>query len=403
MFSAIVPHKLSRFEWLAFSFGSVAFSGILFAALLKRLLVPVNITGVAGSCMIMLIGVALLFRIPFKLPGLAGFGMIFFSIISFVLSIIYFYRDGAAYDRDFVLHKIALALLGPVFYFAGSMYARLGSRRVLGLNLIHGMLFASCLAVWQMVHGQPSPLDAQTVGSYYQYAGDALALSFILCSVVFFGSFSLTSQLVFFISNLFILLTLGSRASVAIFMASFLALLYVKGGGRKLLYFSAIGIVLLFLLFWSGLNIRILDKFRSFVADGYIDTSLRERLDYSRSALAAIIESPISGDFGYDYPGARYAHNMLDVWANYGLIVFIFYLTPVFCGFIALFRVISTARLALLSVLLTYILVALIFFRHPENMVVFFAMGCLGVFAGASSNEAGVLMDDRKCRSGEGL
>lgn len=402
MFSVIIPHKLSRPEWLAFSFGSMVFSGILFAALLKRLLIPVNITGAVGFCVILLIGVAALLRTRLERPGLAGFGIIAFSSISFVVSVVNFLRDDGAYDRDFVLHKISLSLVCPIFYLAGSIYARLGTRRVFAYNLIHATLLASCLAFLQAVLGEPSPLHAQTVGSYYQYAGDALVLSFILWLALSSGSLPVSIQISSFVFGLFVLLFLGSRGSVVLFLASLAVLLCVNGGGVRLIYISVLGIALVSLLFWSGLNIRIFDRIHDFIESGYVDTSLSERLEYSRNALVEIFQNPMFGNFGYDYPGARYAHNMLDVWANFGLIIFAFFLAPVFRGCSLLFGMISQTRLALLSVLLTYILVALAFFRHPENILIFFAMGFLGVFAVTASSGVRVLTDDCKCPRGDG-
>lgn len=97
---------------------------------------------------------------------------------------------------------------------------------------------------------------------------------------------------------------------------------------RNMFLFGALSLLFLFVAApFANLLIEMFPQNRaiSLVVDLAADQSVQEREFISENALEVIRKNPIFGDYAY-YPEGLYAHNMLSVWADFGLFGMVLFL-----------------------------------------------------------------------------
>ena len=119
------------------------------------------------------------------------------------------------------------------------------------------------------------------------------------------------------------------------------------------------------------------------------DESIRMRVDMSASALTIVSESPLFGSYG-DYEAGEYAHNIISVWVDLGVLGLIIYLAMIVSAFYksacaAIFYWGGERKIALmLSMLMVSILLVLTSKYFSYNMIA----AALGLFSGYKALQA---------------
>ncbi len=125
------------------------------------------------------------------------------------------------------------------------------------------------------------------------------------------------------LSCFLLLLTLGSRAHLVVFVASLLlhlglliAVRQTRLIGITALLAFGLAVIVTELIFWESRNSEIVELAYS--------ASWEQREWSTQNALQVITDNPLVGQFGYHWwDSFGYAHNALSAWTQYGLVGFI--------------------------------------------------------------------------------
>lgn len=360
-----------------FNLGLVMFGLLPFLAGLKGLMIPANVTLLAPSAALAAFIGGRWTRVgapniaDLALLALIGFMMLrLLASLNFVLGL----------PLDYGLHAISLLVICPFMYYAGrTMMLDLSSdsaARLLSINIFIVTLFL----VATIVAPDVIKRNGMAANSYYQYMGDGLAVAALTAWALgyrskFYWVYLLTAAL---------LASTGSRAS---------ALAYVIAMGFSNLRLLAMGAVVASpvaywlssiitsgaSLDWTG-QFRVLSTFVAYFAQDQEDASFSERQQFLDNAIDVINNQPIFGQIAYEVRSGEmgeYAHNILHLWANFGIVALILMLL-VLLGTPLLRLLLGTPRSDRYPLpLLVFVAMELLFFRHPENIVLFFALGIL--------------------------
>ena len=278
------------------------------------------------------------------------------------------------------MHLASLLFICPMMYYVGRVAAQQlsarGTQRLLSINLTIVLVFlAFSIAVPDFA--KRNGLEAN---SYYQYMGDGLAVAALTAWACnyrprFYWPYLLTAVL---------LVSIGSRASAVAYVAA------MAFSNFRLVVTGAIvaapaGLWLLSAiergagLDWTG-QFRVLSTFLDVFLQDAEDASLSERQLYLDNAINVIQQRPLLGEMAYElhYGGlGEFVHNILHLWANFGLPAFLLMLLIIFSA-PASKLLESTAKSTLRpGPLFVFLATEFLFFRHPENVVLFFALGVM--------------------------
>ena len=81
----------------------------------------------------------------------------------------------------------------------------------------------------------------------------------------------------------------------------------------------------------------------------------------------------------------EYAHNILHLWANFGIVALILMLIVLFGAPLSRWMMTTKRKDQYPLPLLVFVATELLFFRHPENIVLFFALGILASLYGRNA------------------
>jgi hypothetical protein len=227
--------------------------------------------------------------------------------------------------------------------------------------------------------------------SYYQYLGDGLAVAaltawafgyrskfywvYLLTALLLAASGSRASAVAYAIAMGFSnirLLTIGAIVTAP--LGYWLSSIIASGAG----------------LDWAG-QFRVLSTFVAYFAQDEEDASFSERQQFLDNAIDVITNQPIFGQIGYEVrlgEMGEYAHNILHLWANFGIIALILMLIVLFGMPLARLLGSSPRDDRYPLPLLVFVATELLFFRHPENIVLFFALGILASLYGRQARNA---------------
>jgi hypothetical protein len=349
-------------------------------ASLKGLMIPANVTLLVPAAAFLVLFTGRWREIG--LPSLSDLGLI--GLVTFMLlRVLASLNVVLEQPLEYGLHVVSLLLVCPFMYFAGRVMAT-GLRseeasRLLALNvvIVIGFLVIT-IAAPEFV--RRNGLEAS---SYYQYMGDGLAITALIAWARgyrprFYWPYLLTAVL---------LVSIGSRASAVAYVVAmaFSNLRFMLTAG---IVAAPVGLWLLGAiergagLDWAG-QFRVLSTFLDFYLQDAEDASFSERQQYFDNAMNVIQNNPLSGQVAYEVRGGElgeFVHNILHLWANFGALAFLLMLLVIFGAPAARLFSKSPASDRHALPLLAFVATELLFFRHPENVVLFFALGVLATF-----------------------
>ena len=283
---------------------------------------------------------------------------------------------------DYGLHLASLILLCPLAYYCGriacqSIEVRDGAR-LLQMNAAIVLVFTG----FKLAFPTFVASSLGETGSYYQYMGDGLAVA----ALIAYGIGYRPRLYWAYFLTLALLLAIGSRASA---LAFGLGLLFTNR--RLFILFIATSIpvaALVMFMVERGIGGELFGQFRvlstvlSLYLDDTVDLSLLERQEFLSNAFQVIWQHPLFGLIAYEARAGslgEYAHNILHMWANFGLIGFLLTLLVLFGA--PLERIfgkrLDVSALFDPKPLLVFCAAELLLFRHPENLVLFYALGAM--------------------------
>lgn len=322
-----------------------------------------------------------------KLNSISDLSLILFSLYTFFNFLVFYTIVDSNITLEQIFHLLALSFLCPLSYYFGLNFSAFVNEKATN-TFFNILVFLTILFLGIRLSAIfPDTSDIGIQGSYYQYSADTLALTFL-----FFQNKSHKRHLILACLITFILLILiGSRATLLAFVvAMFSSKLY-----KYIIVFS-ICIFLFFTQIGNSLEendeiltySRTISTFYLYFYSDREDLSHSERDDLTEATWVQISSNPIWGDILYDtkisgfYGG--YAHSALDLWARYGIFLFIVFIFILFGNFF-LIGLSKRSLLYFIKIfyknniypLLVFILMELTFFRHPESIILFFGMGYL--------------------------
>lgn len=285
---------------------------------------------------------------------------------------------------DYALHLLSLTVLCPLAYYCGRVATNSVTMQEGASLLKLNIAVVAAFMTFKLLLPSFVASNLGETGSYYQYMGDGLALAGMMA----FGLGYRPRLYWSYFLALALLLAIGSRASALAFMTGLLVT-----NRRVLLLFVATAVptaLLLTLMVDRGIGGEIFGQFRvlstvlSLYVDDTVDLSLLERQDFLANALQVITQHPLMGIFAYEARAGslgEYAHNILHMWANFGL-PGITLMLLVLVG-APLEHLIQKQRGTQIAAtfnprpLFVFCAAELLFFRHPENLVIFYALGTM--------------------------
>lgn len=300
------------------------------------------------------------------------------------------YKTLAIVPAEYALHIASLLLLCPAAYALGRLFGYVGDAKLVHRLFLTTLILSICFLIARFAFPESILVDQDDKGSYYQYAGDSLAIAALL----HYARAPRRVRPLEMLLVLAVLLLLGSRAS---FVAYAVALLVSSSGVWLVLSGCAIAVLIsanlatvLDVVPALGEVSRIGATIVAILSGGAEDASLGERKDFLALAMHTIEKSPFLGSFGYDYSGngnvGGFAHSAIDIWAQYGVIAF-----ALFCGVVVWSplarllnqfayswpqkRAVATSESRRVTPLLVFFVCEFVLFRHPESFVLFFGLG----------------------------
>jgi hypothetical protein len=299
----------------------------------------------------------------------------------------------------YAMHTVALVVLCPLAFVAGTHGAR-------GMSRQHSralfLVTAGTAALFVAVRiARPEIISSDEIGkgSYYQYAGDCLALAALLAYAK--GYRPAGGWL--YLAMLPLLLLLGSRASlasyaVALLFTRYLPRVVLMGGALIAVIASMADVLVESLPEFYDLS-RVVTSLALTLVEGGEDASLGERREFHDQAVATIADHVVTGRYAYDFEINGYvgghAHSAIDLWAQYGVVAFAAFVGALVAN--PLSRLIDRLAMprgaapvlnsdrVIYAPLLIFLVMEFAFFRHPESVPLFFGIGLLAGLSGRPS------------------
>ena len=357
--------------------GLVLFALLPILAALKGLMIPANITLLvpAAAFFVMLAGRWRTIG-SISISDFAMMALVVYMMLRSLASLNTILEQPA----DYGLHAISLLIVCPFMYFVGRIVAQNlstnQSARLLAINLI---IVIGYLAL-SVVSPEFLRQRGLAANSYYQYMGDGLAVAALLAwgygyRAPFYWPYIITA---------FSLISIGSRASAVAYVIAmafsnlrFLVTASLVAAPVGLWFLTAIergaG------LDWAN-QFRVLSTFLDFYTQDAEDASFSERQQFFDNAMNVINEHPLTGKIAYEVQGGvmgEYVHNALHLWANFGIVALLLMALVVAGGLLGRRPNQTAGKINYPFPLLVFVAAELMFFRHPENIVLFFALGAL--------------------------
>ena len=360
-----------------FRLALVMFGLLPFLASLKGLMIPANITLLVpvAAFAAFVIGrwprVGSLTAADFGLIGL----FVFMSVRVLASADVVLQQP-----LDYGLHVISLLYVCPFMFYVGRVTGTGLETNGMAKLLILNLVIVVCFLAITVIAPDFVRRNGLEANSYYQYMGDGLAVAALAAWACnyrprLYWPYLLTAVL---------LVSVGSRASAVAFLIAM-----AFSNARFLIVAGATGLPLGFWLLgeiergagldWAG-QFRVLSTFLDFYLKDAEDASYSERQQYFDNAIDVIDKNPLMGEVAYEMRTGgmgEFVHNILHLWANFGLIALCLMVLMIFGGPIS--RLFSSTNVDERRPfpLLVFVAVELLFFRHPENVVLFFALGLL--------------------------
>lgn len=235
--------------------------------------------------------------------------------------------DGQIYATSAMKESIATIVIWIAVFFIGAQL-RLPSR---GIGLVHTLLIIAVLACFiHAIASQGSFLgpyltfsgehgDNEVVATY-QGIGRSIVVIAILATAL---SKRLFSQLTILGVATAILVTLGSRSHLFVTALLLITHLTLFGLRKRNLPTGIVSILILLVAAYYAYSV-VLETRAAEVFDLAQSASWQARMAAHYEALDVIEANPLIGNFGYHLGVSHgYAHNILSVWTEYGLIGFL--------------------------------------------------------------------------------
>lgn len=169
---------------------------------------------------------------------------------------------------------------------------------------------------------EDDPVMAEIFPTY-----QAFAVHFVVCASLVLASINTSVvRMACLLLSLAFLVVLGARSELVLFMVLVVFAEAFRGGlaGASVAYGSMLLGVAIAVIFADGLaSNRIVYWVTEWLEHGALNTDAG-RTALNQLGLEVIAEHPILGSYGYYSEGA-YAHNVLSVWAELGLVPFVLY------------------------------------------------------------------------------
>jgi hypothetical protein len=292
-------------------------------------------------------------------------------------------RRLAELPADYTLLLISLVVFCPLGYWVGRLVGAKSDAGEAARLLNYNILIVLAYIIYGAIGLGPGHVSEEA-GSYYQFMGDGL-------SVTALAAYSMGYRPKFLVPYLLVallLLGIGSRASALAFIACFLflrpklLLLGITTGTA----FVVVGTTILATIDlppWLN-QFRVISTSLALITDGTADLSYLDRYDYFMKGLAIIREYPLTGLIGYEFEwggSGDYMHNALHLWASFGLPAFLVFVLALVAPAILTAHLRDQDARATRGGsqpalgLIYLILVQFALFRHPNNFVLFYALG----------------------------
>ncbi|MFM5287226.1 hypothetical protein ACET9J_13635 [Aeromonas veronii] len=189
------------------------------------------------------------------------------------------------------------------------------------------------IVVFRLLYGDIRSFSVSLTGGEFQFNYQAIGATVVILYVFLIDHkrsyLSYVTFLVAFIGGYLI----GARAEIISLLVIFILNCILKAKVRYCLALSYFSIVL---IIFCGLFILLLSVFVSTLEYNLsaVDLSLHERMLILASNLKYISESPLLGNYSA-YDAGMYAHNLISVWVDFGLVPFLVFN---FTLFLLLFR-----------------------------------------------------------------
>lgn len=256
---------------------------------------------------------------------------LFFIFIGYVLiwTIIYWVFEGSQEITAASIQSIETVVLWVAMFYVGMLLPRISFSFSALYSFLFLFMFGSLILYVAttgeaMFHARHF-FNVNEVASYQVLARSALAI--IIVSLVSQRSSSVRSTII--IGGIITLYILGARSEFVSFFILVIVLfaLFIMKDPRYFLF--CIIAVLVFYLAFIVLEIEIQSR-QLELMNLASSTSWQVRMHLQGIAINQIVQSPILGVFGgHVIEGgstSTYAHNVLSVWVNYGVIGFLIYI-----------------------------------------------------------------------------
>jgi hypothetical protein len=192
---------------------------------------------------------------------------------------------------------------------------------VRGLKLVALMVFGLMLALTLAFTEDGAFVPAQSADTFATYQ----AYAFMLVLVTFVLLYEVDRELVFSVIAIVAITSfaiLGSRSEIVAMMFAAIIILNLR---RISVAGVALQIITASVLYFAYLVLASTDSSRvPDIAETGADSALSSRAALSAEALATILASPYAGNFG-SYEEGGYAHNILSIWVDFGIVGFALY------------------------------------------------------------------------------
>ncbi|WP_369325906.1 O-antigen ligase family protein [Alcaligenes nematophilus] len=166
--------------------------------------------------------------------------------------------------------------------------------------------------------------------SEYDYQGTALSYCVVYFTLLASRPTHLLSRYFYHLLCIASLAVIGSRSEFIVIFPTIFAyeLLQSRIKSIFLVFVLFLGIVLIAVFFYFPhlLGDRISTITNLLNSEAKIDGSVNERIKFSNQALETVSQHPLLGKFSSYKPG-EYAHNILSMWVDYGLIGILLFFT----------------------------------------------------------------------------
>lgn len=352
------------------------------AASMKSAGVPISITALVPGLWLLIALLSNISALKIRLVPVDIAMVALFSVLA-IMSL-FNARQIVGLPIGYGIQILSLLLVCPLGYWVG---------RVVGSAMDSAtadwLLYANIIIVliFVMVMGFSPTFSVATIdeaGSYYQFMGDSLAV-IALCTLGVRYHHGLLGP--YFMTGV-LLVGVGSRASA---IAFFLSLLL----SNRVLFTAGIAAISGLILITAGLlasaelpewmnDFRVVTTAFALLRDGTIDLSYLERLEYFFNGLDIIISEPMFGLIGYEYQWGltgSYIHSGLHIWATFGIVAFALFVIAVIMPLFAYQERLSwesdraNTSATTSRALVIFSIIQFALFRHPDNFVLFFALG----------------------------